>query len=178
MNTKNARRPARRSLVALVSVSLVFGPLVESAYAGPTPLADVPIAAKVAAKPNIVYTLDDSGSMQSTICPTGSSRRLRRYTAAAETTRPPALRQQPDRFQQLRCARESRFTSPPFYAADFNHLVYDPNVNYTPPVKADGTPLTHTIGIDTDVNGNQINLAKVQSDPFTSPATQANLTPR
>ena len=64
MNTKNARRPARHSLVALVSVSLVFGPLAESVYATPTPLADVPIAAKVAAKPNIVYTLDDSGSMQ------------------------------------------------------------------------------------------------------------------
>ena len=67
------------------------------------------------------------------------------------------------------------YTSPPFYAADFNRMAYDPNVTYTPPVKADGTPLTHTIGVDTDVNGNQINLAKVQTDPFTSPASQANL---
>jgi hypothetical protein len=63
----------------------------------------------------------------------------------------------------------STFTSPPFYAADFNRLMYDPNVNYTPPVKADGTPLTNTVGVVTDINGNQINLAKVQTDPFTSP---------
>ncbi len=34
----------------------------------------------------------------------------------------------------------STFTSPPFYAASFNHLLYDPNVNYQPPVKYDGTP--------------------------------------
>ena len=68
------------------------------------------------------------------------------------------------------------FTSPPFYASSFNHLAYDPNVNYTPPVKYDGTPLTHTIGTDTDALGNQAFFNKVQTDPFTSPATNVNLT--
>ena len=67
------------------------------------------------------------------------------------------------------------FQSPPFYAADFNRLAYNPNVNYTPPVKADGTPLTHTIGTDTDVYGNQAFFAKVQTDPFGSPATYVSL---
>ena len=32
-----------------------------------TVLSDLPIAAKVTAKPNILYTLDDSGSMVNTI---------------------------------------------------------------------------------------------------------------
>ncbi|MEO8136507.1 MAG: hypothetical protein ABI831_21335, partial [Betaproteobacteria bacterium] len=42
---------------------MTFGP-VTAAYGAPTPLADIPIASKITAKPNIVYTLDDSGSMQ------------------------------------------------------------------------------------------------------------------
>ncbi len=239
MNTKNARRHACRALVALVSASLAFGPLVESAYAGPTPLADVPIAAKVAAKPNIVYTLDDSGSMQFSYLPDWvlataplvTVTKITRVgtTATAQVASTAALStgqyvvisgaNQPEYNGQfpitvidathftftivgapttpatgaLRYAvgtpycrggnwtaacsagAVNTFTSPPFYAADFNRLMYDPNVNYTPPVKADGKPLTHTIGVDTDINGNQINLAKVQTDPFTSPASQVNL---
>ena len=57
------RRRATRALCALLAFAMTFAP-VTAAYAAPTPLADVPIAAKVTAKPNIVYTLDDSGSMQ------------------------------------------------------------------------------------------------------------------
>src|SRR5581483_10914081 len=65
---------------------------------------------------------------------------------------------------------------PPFHAADWNHLSYNPNVTYQPPLKADGTPLTYNVGTVTDANGNQIGLlpggnGKVQSDPFLSPAT-------
>ena len=180
MNAKNARRPARRLLVALVSVSLMLGPWIE-AYATPTPLADVPIAAKVSAKPNIVYTLDDSGSMQyhylpeyviSTVAPL--------YCRSGNNTAACSCGNGATGASACVAAASVNYTgsfnSPPFYAADFNRMAYDPNVNYTPPVKADGTPLTHTIGVDTDVNGNQINLAKVQTDPFTSPATQVNLT--
>ncbi|MCC6193806.1 MAG: hypothetical protein IT518_04990 [Burkholderiales bacterium] len=57
-----------RMLSALLAWSMAFGP-VTAAYAEPTPLADVPIAAKVSAKPNIIYTLDDSGSMQENFLP-------------------------------------------------------------------------------------------------------------
>ena len=64
MNKNRFHNPAYRMLVALLSVSLLIGPGAGPAYAAQTALADIPIASKVTAKPNIVYTLDDSGSMQ------------------------------------------------------------------------------------------------------------------
>ncbi|MFO1412486.1 MAG: PilC/PilY family type IV pilus protein [Burkholderiales bacterium] len=57
-----------RMLCALVAWTMSFGPIT-AAYGAATPLADVPIAAKVSAKPNIFYTLDDSGSMQYNFLP-------------------------------------------------------------------------------------------------------------
>ena len=42
---------------------MAFVPIGPGAYAATTTLTDQPIAAKVAAKPNIIFTLDDSGSM-------------------------------------------------------------------------------------------------------------------
>jgi type IV pilus assembly protein PilY1 len=62
------RRRAARALCALLAAAMTFAP-VTAAYAAPTPLADIPIAAKVTAKPNIFYTLDDSGSMQYNFLP-------------------------------------------------------------------------------------------------------------
>ena len=53
-----------RLVSRLIVCSLIAGQVVLPVQAAPTALADVPIAAKVSAKPNIVYTLDDSGSMQ------------------------------------------------------------------------------------------------------------------
>ena len=64
MNKNRFHNPAYRMLVALLSVSLLIGPGAGPAYAAQTALGDIPIASKVTAKPNIVYTLDDSGSMQ------------------------------------------------------------------------------------------------------------------
>jgi len=61
--TSSLRFLAKRILSAFIALGMTFGP-VSAAYANPTPLADIPIASKVTAKPNIIYTLDDSGSMQ------------------------------------------------------------------------------------------------------------------
>src|SRR5450432_1422732 len=58
------RHTMTRLLAAILTWALVAGQVMQPVYAQLTPLGDVPIAAKVAAKPNIVYTLDDSGSMQ------------------------------------------------------------------------------------------------------------------
>lgn len=57
-----------RLLSALIAWTMTFGPIT-AAYGANTPLADQPIAAKVSAKPNIIYTLDDSGSMQYNFLP-------------------------------------------------------------------------------------------------------------
>ena len=58
-----------RLVSRLIVCSLIAGQVVLPVQAAPTALADVPIAAKVSAKPNIVYTLDDSGSMQYNFLP-------------------------------------------------------------------------------------------------------------
>ncbi len=241
MNPKKTfNHSIRQALVALVSIGLVLGPLADAARAQ-TPLADIPIASKVTAKPNIVYTLDDSGSMQFGYLPdwviaaaaTANVTKITRVgaTATVQVASTAALSvgqfviisgaTQPEyngEFQIVSiptgttftiaivgtpispatgpikyavgttycrggsttaacsAGAVNTFTSPPFYASSFNHLMYDPNVNYQPPVNYDGSPLTHTIGTDTDALGNQSKFNNVQTDPFTSPNTHVNLT--
>ena len=243
MNPKTTfKHSVRQALVALLSIGLALGPLADAARAQ-TPLADIPIASKVTAKPNIVYTLDDSGSMQFSYLPdwviagaaTTAVTKITRVgaTATVQVASTAALSvgqwviitgaNQPEyngQFQIVSIPNGTTFTiavvgtpvspatpaagityavataycrggtttaacsagsvsafnSPPFYASSFNHLMYDPNVNYQPPVKYDGSPLTHTIGTDTDAAGNQI-YSNVQPDPFTAPAAaHVNLT--
>src|SRR5881394_3706977 len=161
-NYTNMRDFGRRTLVALLSATLALGPLAQSAYAAPTPLADVPIAAKVAAKPNIVYTVDDSGSMANNYIPdfvtSGTYPSFCRggIQVNVGTGKPSYLTSGGFNITQTACGAGSTavFNFPPFYVGDFNHLAYDPNVTYQPPLKADGTPLTNSIGVITDAAGN------------------------
>ena len=184
----NLRRFGRQSLAAVVSATLVLGPMAP-AYAATTALADVPIAAKVAAKPNIVYTVDDSGSMASNFIPDF-------VTAGASTSVPAFCRgniqftSQASGFQPFyqkdttstynvattACGAGSLtiFNFPPFYAADFNHLAYNPGITYAPPIQADLTPLAYGAPY-TDSSGNQIDLTQVQSDPYVSPTAISDL---
>ena len=63
-NQQRTPRTPMRMLASFLTWLLVVGQVLQPVYAVLTPLGDVPAASKVAAKPNIVYTLDDSGSMQ------------------------------------------------------------------------------------------------------------------
>ncbi len=64
MNHTDRTRPTMaRILASILTWALVVGQVMQPVHAVLTNLADSAIAAKVAAKPNIVYTLDDSGSM-------------------------------------------------------------------------------------------------------------------
>lgn len=157
-------RLARCLATALIG-SLLMPNWAQVAYAASTPLADLPIAAKVAAKPNIVYTVDDSGSMSNTFIPDYAV--LNYCRSGSGITSCPASSN-----------TGNTFTHPPFWASDFNHMTYNPNVTYQPPVKADGTPLTNNVGTVTDAFGNQ-NAAgtfkKIQTDPYLSPGSQVDL---
>jgi type IV pilus assembly protein PilY1 len=138
------------------------------AYGAATPLADVPIAAKVTAKPNIVYTVDDSGSMSNYFLPDFVV--LNYCKGGGGTTACSTARNNP--------GAGGNFFDPPFWASDFNHLAYNPNVTYSPPLKADGLPLTYSIGTVTDNAGNQNaagTMQKIQADPYLAPATLHNL---
>ena len=63
MNSLPRPHPARRALAGLMAFLIGFGPLTPMALAAETPLADGPINVSIKAKPNIVFTLDDSTSM-------------------------------------------------------------------------------------------------------------------
>jgi type IV pilus assembly protein PilY1 len=175
------RHFSARTLAALLCAALALGPITQSAYAQ-TALADVPIAAKVAAKPNIVYTVDDSGSMANNYIPdyvaSGTYPSFCRGGIQVDGLgRPYYLTSGGFNITQRNCGPGSltAFNFPGFYVGDFNHLAYDPDVTYQPPLKADGTPLTFNVGIVTDKFGNQIDLKQVQSDPYLSAATTVDL---
>ncbi len=68
-NAKSTHGAFGRFVSTVLVWTLVIGQVLLPVQAATTPLADVPIAAKVSAKPNIVYTLDDSGSMQYNFLP-------------------------------------------------------------------------------------------------------------
>jgi type IV pilus assembly protein PilY1 len=159
------RQGLGRWLAAVLAWTLMLGQFAQPVLAQTVPpaLADVPIAAKVSAKPNIMFTLDDSGSMLFTYLPDyvvgNFCRSGNNITACAAI--PNAA---------------SNFFYPPVLAADFNRLAYNPDVNYQPPLKYDGTPFTTT---KTDAFGNQsYGAGTAQDDPWVSPqpGTMRNLT--
>src|SRR6266498_1625301 len=49
--------------VSAVAFALIWGQVAITAYAGLTSLADEPLQAQISAKPNILFTIDDSTSM-------------------------------------------------------------------------------------------------------------------
>ena len=61
--TTPSTHPARRLLAGVMAFLIGFGPMTPMAYAATTKLADGPINVSIKAKPNIVFTLDDSTSM-------------------------------------------------------------------------------------------------------------------
>ena len=61
----NTRQPTWRKAVAYAAIySLIFGQTVAAVQAASTDISDVPMAVKNQVAPNIMFTLDDSGSMQ------------------------------------------------------------------------------------------------------------------
>ncbi len=149
----------RKALAGLTAVTLAVGPGIQAANAALTELSDLPIAAKVTAKPNILYTLDDSGSMNLNYLPAFVINSY--YRSGNATTTCAGL--------PGNCS--TNFYGPPFLDSDFNHLTYNPNVTYTAPIKANGTSYPDQNAATTT------NWTKVQSDPYLTPATTVNLTP-
>lgn len=135
--------PLRRFLAAVVAFALATAPVAPGAYAATTLLTDQPIAAKVAAKPNIIFTLDDSGSMALDYIPDY-------VTGTNPINTPPGYCRHTNGTTNQACGVSSGLAAmnpgydEPMFASEFNRLHYNPNINYDPPV---------------DGNGNQANAA-------------------
>jgi type IV pilus assembly protein PilY1 len=241
-NSTLMRHRSSRILTIILTVALIFGQTLQPVLAQLTPLADQAIAAKVTAKPNIFYTLDDSGSMQlnyipeyvisapasptiSTITRVGSTATATlavananlqtndwvtiagatqpeyngpfqitvlnsthfTYTVAGAPATPATTTTTKTYNAGSRYCRGGTDTAPctailqssntwnwpPYFAADFNRMMYNPSVTYLPPVKADGLPFTNGNPFSAnqiDAKGNQGNgvtpYTKVQRDPY------------
>ena len=139
----NANHFGRTWLAGAVALTMALGLFAESALAATATLADLPIASKVTAKPNIVYTLDDSGSMAYNYIPD--------YTVLNYCRSGTGL---------AACAGTANFNFPPFLTSDFNRMYYNPNITYTAPKKYDGTSYPDQTAANT------VNWTKVLSDPY------------
>jgi len=122
----NASFTGRSGMSGAIVGILVACTLLATAHAAPTPLATEPITAanKIKALPNIMFVLDDSGSMSSNYLPDWAGP----YQALVNgvlTVITPAHR---------------------FFNNAYNGVAYDPGVRYDPPVMfgATGTPDTTT----------------------------------
>lgn len=115
---------------------LTLGQFVQAAQAASTDLADIPMAVKNAAGPNIMFTLDDSGSMQFEVVPENN---YVYFTFPRPSTLYGASWGYGSLFSQV-----ARFDLTNKYAryyrsSNFNRLYYDPAKRYVPWTQADGT---------------------------------------
>lgn len=118
----NAQRLSRPLLPLLVAATLVT-----VSHAAPTDVAQVPLttSAPNAVLPNLMFVLDDSGSMAWDFLPDWADDSLCRSGGASSTNSGAFGRG---------CNSE-----PPFRSAAFNSSYYNPAIRYLPPLYANGT---------------------------------------
>lgn len=105
------------------AIACALGLASSSLHAAVTDIAPAPMAQASTAvvKPNLMFILDDSGSMNNNYMPdsvTGNYCRDTDLDGALDNC---------------------DFASPPFNSAQFNSIYYNPTITYTPPAKYDGT---------------------------------------
>ncbi len=120
-----------------------------------TDLSNTPLTTSTATamRPNILFVIDDSGSMASNYMPDYVNDTLcRKATSSGWSTS---------------CTEGD----PPYFSADFNGIYYNPTFSYKPPVNADGTSRAEQFRLASGVR----RYDQVQSDPFLSPGSTSNL---
>jgi type IV pilus assembly protein PilY1 len=132
--------PSSRILTIGLLTQLLVGP---AALAGTTDIANQPLAnitGTATVKPNIVFILDDSGSMGWDFNPDWVNDSHCVTSAGGRTN----------------CV----VGNPPYMSPDFNKQYYNPAITYLPPVKHDGTTYNSMTAANTS------NWASVKTDGF------------
>ncbi|MGB8337670.1 MAG: PilC/PilY family type IV pilus protein [Burkholderiales bacterium] len=93
-----------KTITAILILQFAILPVGTSAYAAVTDISDIPLAAFSSVKPNLMYTLDNSGSM------TWNS--VTGFDGLAEYSN----------------------ANRAFYSSSYNKIYYNPTITYTPPV--------------------------------------------
>ena len=180
---------ALRALSGVLAFLIGFGPITPLANAASTLLADGPIGINISAKPNIVFTMDDSTSMQLDFLPdyvvvnslnnaattycraatglTGcgnvGSATLPQYVYAEWGMPTGVGNPWPAGYGG------SSYGPPAVMTAAFNSMFYNPVVTYTPPLKYDGTSYADMS------DANTTGWTKVPADPYLFPTKFVNL---
>lgn len=136
---KTAYKTIRRSVAQTLLVCLVSGQPIQTVQAASTDIADIPMAVKNTAGPNIMFTLDDSGSMQFEVVPENSK-------VYFSFPRPNPLYGATWGYSGYSFV--ARFDLTNKYAryyrtAKFNLLYYDPAKRYVPWTNADKTLMSN-----------------------------------
>jgi type IV pilus assembly protein PilY1 len=140
-----------RELLKKISRMVIGFAFVASAHATVTDIADAPLitSASSSIKPNLMFIMDDSGSMDWDFLPDWANDNFCRRTDGAFTG--PCCRDNSSTngagSGTNSCFRGAApFGSwrghPPFLSSDFNSVAYSPAITYTPPLNADGTSKT------------------------------------
>ena len=154
----------RKCCVALIAVSLALQPLGGFAASITPELSNVPLQGLNTVKPNIMFTLDDSGSMISHTLPDYLSNQIIPiYTgtrASPATTFRWCLG---NTGETVECGLQS----PPFASSNLNHMYYNPAILYFPG-KRPGSPPTNLPCEATDTPGSECQgpLTAVYTDGF------------
>ena len=157
---RNTARAAPTLLACTLACLQINPSLAQSLEIAQTPLAS---ASNLAVLPNLMFILDDSGSMMFDALPDhtervqgGSERRYwhHNYTCKPKkgiktTSKTPSL----NGLEPNHCER----TDPPFGAVQFNGMYYNPQFTYRPPLNSDGTSYP-----------SQSSWSAVTCDPFSS----------
>ena len=198
MKTLRPQPPARRALASLLAFLIAFGPISPMVAYAATPLADGPINVSIKAKPNIVFTLDDSTSMQLDFLPdyvvvnslTNAATTYCRSTTGLQacgstgsatmpqyihaewgmpTASAPALGTPPTVAPWPTNYGSGSDGKPAVMTSSFNAMFYNPAVTYAAPLKYDGSSFNNMS------EGNTASWTQVPADPFLFPAKYVNL---
>lgn len=169
MNTLRTHA-SHKLAIALITLS---GFLALPAHAALTDLADQPlanVAGTAAVKPNIIYVLDDSGSMMQQYTPDYVSERWGGARYGAPDPADMHCKNSGDTHYEARpglIIHDTNITldtclvgDPPYMSPDFNKQYYNPEISYTPPVSWDGTPFASQNAANT------ANWTAVKTDGF------------
>ena len=118
------QRPWARHALMTMLVILAAG-VASSARGDPTDISTTPLSSSgsVNVLPNILFTLDESGRMGGESAPDSSTFYHCRNTFSTKHL------------------RMCDIGDPPFHAAKYNTLAYDPAIGYRPGLNVDGTPM-------------------------------------
>jgi hypothetical protein len=132
MNQPSGRKYRKLALAVLLAAS---GGGACVSFAAPIDLATTPLGTATtgtAVKPNVMFILDASGSMNRDFVPDAVDPTVQDLGATAQTS----YTCRPDSRGSNGCQRGD----PPYYADRFNGLSYNPQFTYKSGINADGTP--------------------------------------